>query len=105
VLLPFDDLGAVIPEIWERWLSRDPVEMVQQPQYADCAALTAGGVDRRGPAGRVLPRPGRHRVPSGRREGRVCPDERVHFELFEGTHGGIEYRYPLAVRWLCEQMR
>jgi hypothetical protein len=33
------------------------------------------------------------------------PEERMHFELFEGGHGGIEYRYPLAVRWLCEQMR
>ena len=33
------------------------------------------------------------------------PDERMHFELFEGTHGGIEYRYPLAVAWLAEQLR
>ncbi|WP_344218190.1 hypothetical protein [Kribbella sancticallisti] len=32
------------------------------------------------------------------------PEDRLHFELFEGTHGGIEYRYPLAVAWLCRQL-
>jgi hypothetical protein len=31
--------------------------------------------------------------------------EPTHFELFEDTHGGIEYRYPLAVRHLAERLQ
>ena len=26
------------------------------------------------------------------------------FELFDGTHGAIEYRYPLALRYLAERL-
>jgi hypothetical protein len=28
----------------------------------------------------------------------------VHFELFDGTHMGIEYRYPLGVKYLAERL-
>ena len=28
----------------------------------------------------------------------------VAFELFEGTHAAIEYRYPLALRYLAERL-
>jgi hypothetical protein len=28
------------------------------------------------------------------------PEERVHFELFDGTHGGLTWRYPLALAFL-----
>ena len=28
----------------------------------------------------------------------------LHFELFDAKHGGIEYRYPLALRWLAERI-
>jgi hypothetical protein len=31
-------------------------------------------------------------------------DEVVRFELFEGTHAAIEYRYPLALAWLCQRI-
>jgi hypothetical protein len=29
----------------------------------------------------------------------------VFFELFDGKHGGIEYRYPLALRYLAERLQ
>jgi hypothetical protein len=32
------------------------------------------------------------------------PDDRVRFELFDAAHGGIDYRYPLALAWLAEQL-
>lgn len=103
VLPPFDDLGEVIPEIWDRWLAWDPVEMVRKPQYADAVrSLRAVWID----AGKQdeyyldLGATAFHRA--AQQAG--LADDRTHFELFEGTHGGIEYRYPLAVRWLCEQM-
>jgi hypothetical protein len=28
----------------------------------------------------------------------------VFFELFDGTHSGIEYRYPLSMRYLAERL-
>jgi hypothetical protein len=28
----------------------------------------------------------------------------VFFELFDGTHGLIEYRYPLALKYLAERL-
>jgi hypothetical protein len=28
----------------------------------------------------------------------------VFFELFDAGHGGIDYRYPLAVRYLAERL-
>ena len=103
VLLPYDELGRLIPEVWERWLSRDPVAMVEQPQYAEALrSMRAVWID----AGRQdeyfldLGATAFHRAAL---EVGV-PEERLHFELFEGKHGGIEYRYPLAVEWLCRQL-
>jgi len=29
----------------------------------------------------------------------------VFFELFEGTHSSIEYRYPIALRYLAERLQ
>jgi enterochelin esterase-like enzyme len=103
VLLPFDELGSIIPDIWARWMSRDPVEMAKDQQYADALrSLRAVWID----AGRQdeyyldLGATAFHQA--ARQAG--VPDERLHFELFEGTHGGIEYRYPMAVKWLAEQL-
>jgi hypothetical protein len=28
----------------------------------------------------------------------------LQFELFDGTHSSIEYRYPLALRYLAERL-
>jgi hypothetical protein len=28
----------------------------------------------------------------------------VHFELFEAGHGGIDYRYPVSLAWLCHRL-
>jgi hypothetical protein len=32
------------------------------------------------------------------------PDDRICFELFDATHRAIEYRYPLALAWLCQRL-
>jgi hypothetical protein len=32
------------------------------------------------------------------------PDERVAFELFDGTHANLEWRYPTAIGWLAERL-
>jgi S-formylglutathione hydrolase FrmB len=103
VRLPFDDTGAVVPDVWDRWLAKDPVVMARQPQYAAALrSLRAVWID----AGRQ----DEYYLDLGalafRRaaEGAGVADQRVFFELFDGKHGGIEYRYPLAVAWLCRQL-
>lgn len=32
------------------------------------------------------------------------PEDRVHFELFDGGHFGTDRRYPLALAWLVERL-
>jgi hypothetical protein len=103
VLLPFDELGRVIPEIWERWLALDPVEMAKKPQYAEALrSLRAVWIDAGKQDEYYLDFGATAFHEAAQKAG--LPDDRAHFELFEGTHGGIEYRYPLAVRWLTEQL-
>jgi hypothetical protein len=31
-------------------------------------------------------------------------DDLIRFELFDATHSGIDYRYPLSLAWLCERI-
>ncbi|HEX6548235.1 MAG TPA: alpha/beta hydrolase-fold protein [Candidatus Dormibacteraeota bacterium] len=102
VALPFDvDTGRLRPDVWERWLRWDPVRMAAERGDA-LRGMRAIWID------------------AGRRDeffldlgaaalreelARVgVPDQIVHYELFEGTHGGIEYRYPLALRFLAERL-
>jgi S-formylglutathione hydrolase FrmB len=98
--LPFDTTtGQLRPDVWEKWLAWDPVRMVER--HADALrGLKAIYID------------------SGKRdqffldlgaEGFRQALERigvtdVHFELFDGMHGGIEYRYPIALRYLAERL-
>ena len=102
VRLPFEPLtGRLIPEIWDRWLAWDPVRMA--PRHADALrGLRAIWID------------------AGRRDdfyldlgaeafrGELAPlgvdDDRVRFELFDGTHAGIDWRYPEAIGWLAERL-
>ena len=99
--LPFEpETGQLRPEVWERWLAWDPVRMASR--YADALrGLRAVYID------------------SGKRdqffldlgaEGFRRALERigvtdVFFELFDATHSGIEYRYPLALRYLAERLQ
>jgi S-formylglutathione hydrolase FrmB len=100
IRLPFElATGRLIPEIWERWLAWDPVRMV--PEHAETLrSLRAIYID------------------SGRRDEyyldlgaeafrsaleRIGVTD-VFFELFDATHANIEYRYPLALRYLAERL-
>ncbi|MDQ3411354.1 MAG: esterase family protein [Chloroflexota bacterium] len=100
VLLPFTiETGELIPDVWRRWLARDPVRMA--PRHADALRgmraiyIDAGNRDeyfldlgaeafRRALAGIGV--------------------TDVSFELFDAKHGGIEYRYPLSLRYLAERL-
>ncbi|MEU4226924.1 alpha/beta hydrolase-fold protein [Nonomuraea sp. NPDC026600] len=103
VRLPFDDTGAVIPEVWERWLARDPVVMAARPGYAEALrSMRAIWVD----AGTKDEYYLDFGATAFRRalEAAGVPDERIYFELFDAGHGAIEYRYPLALAWLSRRL-
>jgi hypothetical protein len=100
VQLPYDTTtGELQPEIWERWLAWDPVRMVPghanalrslKAIYIDCGSRDQFYLDLGAEAfRRSLERIG---------------VTNVFFELFDATHAAIEYRYPLALKYLAERL-
>jgi molybdopterin converting factor small subunit len=100
VRLPFDvATGRLVEPVWQRWLDRDPVRMV--PRHAEALrSLRAVWVD----AGRR----DEYFLDIGAQafvaELAGVGVTGVAFELFDGAHGQIEYRYPLAMRFLAERL-
>jgi putative esterase len=98
--LPIDvATGELRPDVWARWLEWDPVRMARdrpdavrswRAVYIDAGKGDEYFLDLGAEAFR-----------------RVCEElgaRDVFFELFEGKHGGITYRYPLALRYLAERL-
>jgi S-formylglutathione hydrolase FrmB len=98
--LPFDiATGEMIDDVWQRWLAWDPVRMVESHAEA-LRGLRAIYID----AGKR----DQYYLDLGA-EGFRRALERigvtdVFFELFDGTHSSIEYRYPIALRYLAERL-
>jgi hypothetical protein len=102
VQLPFDTAtGARRTEVWARWLELDPVRIVAaRPEVAsglravwiDAGTRDEWYLDLGATAFRdALLAAGLH-------------GERMRFELFDAAHGGIDYRYPLALSWLAGRL-
>jgi len=100
--LPFDPVNGLLrPDLWQRWLDWDPVRMA--PRYADAVRglrgiwIDAGTRDE-------------FNLDVGASAFRATllglgVDEKlIRFELFEAGHGGIDYRYPLSLAWLCQRI-
>jgi hypothetical protein len=100
VEFPFDlETGERIPEVWARWLQWDPVLRAREPEGAEILRnLHAVWID----AGRS----DEYHLELGaiafHREvvGAGTPADRVHYELFPGTHRGLTWRYPLSLAFL-----
>ena len=100
--LPFDPrTGELRPHLWQRWLDWDPVRMIdtyadalrsQQAIWIDAGKRDEWFLD----LGAEAFRAGLERI--------GVPAERIAFELFDAGHGGIDYRYPLALAWLAERL-
>jgi S-formylglutathione hydrolase FrmB len=100
VRLPFDPAtGELVPEIWERWLAKDPIRMARshgdalrglKAVYIDAGAKDEWYLDLGAEA--------------FRREVERAGVANVRFEVFEATHMAIEYRYPLGVKFLAEHL-
>jgi hypothetical protein len=100
VRLPFDPkTGRLIPELWDKWLAWDPVRMV--PKYADALrGLTAIWIDA-GKRDEWYLDLGAEAFVAELAEIGVTD---VRFELFDATHMGIDYRYPLSLAFLAEKL-
>jgi len=100
VHLPYDTAtGELQPEIWERWLAWDPVRMV--PGHADAlSSLKAIYIDA-GSRDQFFLDLG---AEAFRRELEEIGVTDVFFELFDATHSAIEYRYPVALKYLAERL-
>jgi len=100
VRLPYDIATAeVIPELWERWLEWDYPTLV--PRHADALReMRAIYFD----AGRrdewfvdfTMEWMRRRLTDLGVRD--------LHTDLFDASHAGIDYRYPLGIRYLVERL-
>jgi Putative esterase len=91
--------GELQPEVWERWLAWDPVRMVKG--HADALrSLKAIYIDA-GKRDQFYLDLG---AEAFRRELEAIGVTDVFFELFDATHSAIEYRYPLAVKYLAERL-
>ena len=99
--LPFDvETGQLRDDVWQRWLAWDPVRMASR--HADALrSMRAIYID----AGKR----DEYFLDLGamafRRELEQLGITDVFFELFDAKHGGIEYRYPLALRYLAERLQ
>lgn len=100
VHLPYDPAtGRLIPEVWERWLAWDPVRMV--PDHAEALSGMAAIYIDAGKRDEWFLDLG---AEAFRRELEKIGVTDVFFELFDATHRAIEYRYPLALKFLAERL-
>jgi hypothetical protein len=102
VELPFDPrTGVLRPQAWQRWLDLDPVRMV--PRYADqLRSQRAIWIDA-GVRDEWFLDVGAEAFHTALLEAGVSP-EVIRFELFDGSHMSIDYRYPMSLAWLCQRI-
>jgi S-formylglutathione hydrolase FrmB len=100
VHLPYDTTtGKLIPEVWERWLAWDPVRMVSA--YAEALRTMKAIYIDAGKRDQFYLDLGAEAFRQALEQIGVTD---VFFELFDATHMGIEYRYPLSLRYLAERL-
>jgi Putative esterase len=100
--LPFDPrTGVLRPDVWQRWLDWDPVRMA--PRYAGALRSLRGIWIDGGTRDEWFLDVGAEAFRATLGELGVA-DDVIRFELFDATHGAIDYRYPLSLAWLCQRI-
>ena len=100
--LPFEpETGQLRPDVWQRWLDWDPIRMA--PQYADALGAQRGIWIDAGTRDEWFLDLGAKAFRETLRELGVG-DQVIQFELFDATHMGIDYRYPLSLAWLSQRI-
>ncbi len=100
-ILPFDPVnGRLREDVWQRWLEWDPVRMV--PHHAEALrGLRAVWIDG-GRSDQWYLDIGAEAFRDALAEVGVTD---VHFELFDGTHSQIDWRYPMALAYLASRLQ
>jgi len=101
--LPCDPSGRLDLDAWGAWLACDPVRLVAAQGSADAVQSWLGCWVEAGTRDEVY----LDLAAEALRDALVnagFPEERLHFELHDGRHGGQESRFPLSVTWLADQM-
>lgn len=99
--LPFDAEGRVLP-VFEQWLEHDPVRLAAD--FDEAVRSWRGVWLDAGIRDEYFLDLGA----SALRDALLVaglPDDRLHFELIEGGHGGMSHRYPLSLSWLVERLQ
>jgi Putative esterase len=99
-VLPFEpSTGVLRDEVWRRWLAWDPIRMVDDHVDA-LRGLRAVWIDG-GTSDEWFLDLGAQAFRDAL-AGIGMTD--THFELFEGGHGRIDYRYPMALAYLAKRL-
>ncbi len=100
VRLPCDPLTSQLDdEVWARWLQWDPVRMA--PRYAEALRGMRGIFIDAGRRDEWFLDLG---AEAFRRALEQIDVTEVRFELFDAGHMGIEYRYPISLKYLAERL-
>ena len=100
--LPFDPVTGVLrTDVWQRWLDWDPVRMA--PRYADALRGLRGIWIDAGTRDDFYLDVGAAAFRAALLDVGVAA-EKISYELFDATHAGIDYRYPLSLAWLCQRI-
>jgi hypothetical protein len=102
VELPFRlDTGELVPDVWARWLAFDPVRLASF-HTEPLRAMRAIWID----AGRG----DEYHLDLGATAFHAAvtsagvAEEVVHFELFDGGHRNLNWRFPLSLAFLAERL-
>lgn len=100
VRLPYDTAtGELIQHVWEKWLEWDPVRMV--PKHTEALRTMKAIYIDAGNRDEFFLDLG---AEAFRQALELIGVTDVFFELFDATHMGIEYRYPLSLKYLAERL-
>ena len=101
--LPCDAAGRLDLDAWAAWLERDPVRLVAASASRTAVESWLGAWIDAGTRDDVY----LDLAASALRRTLLdagFAEERLHFELHDGRHGGQDARFPLSISWLAAQM-
>jgi S-formylglutathione hydrolase FrmB len=99
--LPFDALGRPLPDAFAPWLEHDPVRLAAV--HADAVRRLRGVWLDAGDRDEYFLDLGATALRDALLAAGL-PNGRLHFELVEGSHGGMSHRYPLSLAYLVEHL-
>jgi hypothetical protein len=101
--LPFDlETGVVDAERFEAWLAHDPVRLAAR--HRESLASLRGAWVEAGLSDEYFLDLGAVALRRSLLDAGLA-EQRLHFELVDGGHGGQTHRYPVSLAWLVEQLR